>query len=140
MSGTAVVAWLALVVSGVSGYLSLQKLRLDLFGRRYDIFHATWSALSQVLQTPEVLYLPTDLNNVLPAARFLFPKKLYAYVNEVSKKISTLYVISMATRSNNNVVPAERVQERGDLMRWFATEAIDGCKDKFKPYLDFSRW
>lgn len=135
----AFIATLALAVSGFSFYVSLKKLRLDLFDRRYKVFEETWGALSKAIHT-DALYLPTDLNNVLPIARFLFPTELFEYVSEVSIKLGTLYVIAMATRSNGDVVPADRVSERGELMQWFATQATAGCKDRFQPYLDFRRW
>ena len=133
------IAFLALGVSAFSVYVALKKLRLDLFDHRYKVFEETWSALSRALQT-DALYLPTNVNNVLPVARFLFPQELFDYVTEVSTNLSRLYVTTMASRSNGDVVPGDMVKERGELMQWFATQASTGCKDRFQPHLDFARW
>ena len=127
------VALLALVVSGYSAYVARQKLRLDLFDRRYKVFEETWAALSAATQT-DALYPPTTLNNVLPIARFLFPQELFDYVNDISTKLGTLYGINMATRSNQGHVPPDRLREWGELRKWVDDQAATGCKDRFQSF------
>jgi hypothetical protein len=134
-----VIAMFALLVSVFSAYVSIKKLRLDLFDRRYKIFEETWGALSTASVNIEG-QLPKRLDNLLPMARFLLPKELYSYVAEVNSKLGVLYVIAIETQRNHYRLPPNRVEEHHELMQWLATEAQAGCNDRFAPYLDFARW
>jgi hypothetical protein len=55
------------------------KLKLDLFDKRYDVFHKTWLIMSGVVHkgTRDAQYgLGTPFNNFLPQAKFLFGKDI----------------------------------------------------------------
>ena len=65
----------ALVIGCIAGYIAFHqwrvakaKLNLDLFEKRYVIFEATWTELSQAMQTPEVRITNPNFTNLFPKA------------------------------------------------------------------------
>jgi hypothetical protein len=113
------------------------KLKLDLFDKRFKIFHETWKIVSLTVAngTREERYgLGTPFNNFLPEAKFLFGKEVYVYLDEVSTKWARLHGIEGMER------PSEYAQERFDLLTYFHDQADKRVKEVFGPYLNFDEW
>jgi hypothetical protein len=118
------------------------KLKLDLFEKRYAIFHQTWVILSEVVRsgTREKQYgLATPFNNFLPEAAFLFGKPIERYLDEVSTKWTELYGLE-AERDGEGINRADNVRKASELKRWFFEQASTGAKAQFGHYLDFENW
>jgi hypothetical protein len=88
----------ALAIGVLAGYIAFNqwrvakaKLNLDLFEKRYAIFVATWTEISQAIQTPEVRMTNPEFTNLLPKAQFLFGPEIREYMSEVSSKIGELW-------------------------------------------------
>jgi hypothetical protein len=112
------------------------KLKLDLFDKRYDVFHKTWVIMSGVVDkgTRNAQFgLGTPLNNFLPQAKFLFGKDINDYLDLVSKKWARLHGIEGMDR------PSEYAQEKSELLMFFHDEA-SRAKEVFGPYLNFEEW
>lgn len=134
---TAIVALLVAVISWRQYKVAKAKLKLDLFQKRYDIFHKTWVILSDaVIRGTEEDHhgMATPFNNFLPEAAFLFGPEIAKYLDEVSKKWTELHGLS---RSKNTPEITTRTTELG---QWMFNEATGGAKKKFAKYLDFKNW
>ncbi len=137
----------ALVIGCLAGYIAYNqwrvakaKLNLDLFERRYAVFEATWTELSQAIQAHEVRMTNPDFTNLLPKAQFLFGPEIREYMFEVSSKIGELWIIQRKTKANNSVVPADQIDKDIELLNWLSKHAMEDCRARFAPYLDFQRW
>ena len=116
------------------------KLNLDLFDRRYAIFEATWTELSQSIQTQNVRITNPAFTNLLPKAQFLFGPEIRDYMLEVSNQIGQLWVIQQKVKANNNIIPQDMISKDQDLTKWLADHAMTECRARFAPYLDFRNW
>jgi len=106
---------LALVIGIVAAYIAFRqyrvaraKLKLDLFEKRFIIFHQTWVILFETVRsgTREKNYgLGTPFNNFLPEAAFLFGKDVENYLNNATKKWTELH----ALEAESNGVGVDRV-------------------------------
>ncbi|WP_152528785.1 hypothetical protein [Rhodoferax saidenbachensis] len=116
------------------------KLNLDLFERRYKLFEATWHELSQAVQREHIAISNPEFTNLFPSAQFLFGMEIRDYMDEISKNCTKLWLIQERTRANQNIVPQELITAQTDLLKWFAKQAMEDCRARFGPYLDFSKW
>jgi hypothetical protein len=118
------------------------KLKLDLFEKRYAIFHQTWEILSEVARngTREKKHgLATPFNNFLPEAAFLFGKPIERYLDEVSTKWTQLYGLE-AERDGTGIDRSANIAKASELQGWFFEQASRGARSQFGRYLDFENW
>jgi len=142
-------AFVALVIGGIAAYIAWRqyetaqaKLKLDLFEKRYTLFEATWEFLSNQ-RTTEVgseSNMLVSFNNVIPKARFLFGSDIEAYLRDASSKHIELRTIASKTKANGGIMVPEDIERNTELLRWFGTEASEGAKARFNPYLGFEKW
>jgi hypothetical protein len=133
-----------LVIGSIAGAITWRqyqvakaKLKLDLFEKRYAIYHKTWVILSDAVirGTAEDHHgMATPFNNFLPEAAFLFGPEIARYLDEVSTKWTQLNGL---TRSFSTAENPEKIKE---LEVWMYTQATTGAKAKFAKYLDFKNW
>ena len=133
-----------LVIGSIAGVITWRqyqvakaKLKLDLFDRRYAIFHKTWVILSDVVikGTREDHHgLATPFNRFLPEAAFLFGPEIFDYLSDLSDKWNELHGLE---GEKNTAASIPRTTE---LTQWFFDEASTGAKAKFGIYLDFQNW
>lgn len=135
-----VLGYVAFLVQRHQANVATAKLNLDLFDRRYKIFEATWSELSNAVQNESAQMSNSSFTNLFPTAEFLFGKEIRAYMQEVSKNCTNLWMIQQKTRTNQNIVPQNLINDQTDLTNWFFKQASDDCRGRFGPYLDFSKW
>ncbi|MCR4471067.1 hypothetical protein [Burkholderia sp. SCN-KJ] len=143
----AVVALLVGVVAGLIAWrqyrVARAKLNLDLFEKRYEAFQIVWAFASAVVQRGPLPFYSSDMTkmlNELPKIEFLFGKKLAAYVRVLNANHASLWAIDEAIKTNNGVMPQDKIQEHTNLMKWFADEAMEGVRVRFGEYLDFEEW
>ena len=119
--------------------LARAKLNLDLYERRYKIFEATWSFLSNPdLSRP--LGMSPEFTNLFPQARFLFGVEIEEYMKKASNMKTQLSMIDMRTRAHNNFMSPEDIEAHTEISNYFFNEASVGCRTVFGKYLDFSKW
>lgn len=155
MSGTSFIAvyvkveylltLLTIINAGIVAYVALRqhqlakdKLKLDLFEKRFDIYKSLKSFIEDIsnptIESKVKLYKDTQ------EAVFLFEDDIIKYLDEILEKASKLYAI-------NKKPLAERVQRDHDmeleLLSWYAAQ-ITGqypeLTEIFSPYLKFKTW
>jgi hypothetical protein len=119
------------------------KLKLDLFEKRYAIFHKVWEICSQTfaygardVKSFGQFSMTTPFNEFRPEAAFLFGKKIEAYIDELSKHWAQL----RAHEGLNEVDTAINAEKAAALQNYFLDQANSGVKDRFSPFLDFANW
>jgi hypothetical protein len=142
-------AVVALLVGGIAAGIAYRqygvaraRLKLDLFEKRFAIFHKTWEILSEVVMkgTREKNYgLATPFNNFLPEAQFLFGEPIKKYLDEVSSRWTRLYGLE-AERGEEGIDRHANISEARELKCWFHEQASTGVKAQFDPYLNFENW
>jgi hypothetical protein len=148
------VTFLGIIISGLLAYIAYQnykiskaafyiqrdKLRLDLFDRRYKVFRALQEVLTPFLAKAnftrnELFKFSNDSSDV----GFLFGPDIENYINEMNQKI--LKLIHLNERLENQPAGTEErteiTQEMADLEIWFMDQ-IQNSKKIFRKYLHFS--
>jgi hypothetical protein len=139
----------ALVFGGIAAGITWRqykvaqaKLKLDLFERRFKIFHQVWeivsATFSQGAGQPRFsgVGLGTPFNNFRPEAAFLFGKGIVAYIDELGKKWGQY----RAHEGLRDEEAAKNADQGKALQHYFFEQADHGVKDRFSPFLDFANW
>jgi len=136
----AYIAYQNYLIVKASFFIQKDKLRLDLFDKRYRIFRALQDLLSVFI--PTGTFTRKDLNkftNDSSDAEFLFGKDIKIYVDEINQKV--LKLIHLNERLANPVLETEKknsaIKEIAELESWFMNQLTDS-KNLFKKYLHFS--
>jgi hypothetical protein len=140
-------AFVTLMIGGIAGAITWRqyrvaqaKLKLDLFERRFKIFHQTWVVVSDTAirgtQNDEHQGMFAPLNNFGPEAAFLFGKDIEQYIDEIGSKWLELHRIQKPSNPN----AAQEAFREKELTDWFFEQGKSGVKARFSPYLDFSNW
>lgn len=121
-------------------YVQKDKLRLDLFDRRYKIFQAVQELLDTFILSGT--FTRKDISifvNNSTSAEFLYGKDVKEYVDEIWKK--ALRLIHLGEKLKNENLTVEKREEIGlemeKLELWFSDQAKES-KNLFKKYLHFS--
>jgi hypothetical protein len=142
-------AFVTLIIGAIAGAITWRqykvaqaKLKLDLFERRYAIFHKVWEICSETFGHGASsvkfgeLGLSTPFTSFRPEAAFLFGKEIEAYIDELSKNWAQLRALEALPLR----VAATNVQPTPSLQEYFLEQANGGVKDRFAPFLDFANW
>jgi hypothetical protein len=143
-------AFVTLIIGGIAAgitlrqyYVAKAKLKLDLFDKRYSIFHQTWVLLSQAVVggTREKNYgLATPFNNFLPEAAFLFGPEISAYLDECTKNWAELSGLQAEKSDAVGTDKQKNIARTSEVENWFFDQASKGAKAKFGKYLNFENW
>jgi hypothetical protein len=141
-------AIIALVIGAIAVWIAHRhaavtkaKFTLELFEKRHDVFLATWKFLSDLVQknpvtTTDIFNFSTNTAN----AKFLFGNDIVQFLDDAKLKGIRLgtaeYTLS---RPPSEEARNEAYAERHELVSWVENE-LKQVKDRFKPYLDLSRW
>ena len=114
------------------------KLRLDLYDRRFKLYNEIQSLLASIVQMGDVSNddLAGCLRNTKEAV-FLFKEDIPKYIDELYKQACELQYLEKVI--NNKVPGANRekaAEKRGEVFRWFPNQFKE-CTEKFKRYLSF---
>lgn len=140
LTPTALIAFAVAIISARQYFVARDKFNLDLYQRRYPIFDATWAFLSDPIKATNSIGQASKFSNIIPEARFLFGDDIANYMSHALDQATRLKMLELRTRANNNVLPAEFIDEHYDLQIWFHNQAVNDVKDIFYPYLNFSAW
>jgi hypothetical protein len=143
-------AFVTLVIGGIAGLITYRqykvaqaKLKLDLFERRYAIFHKTWVILSETVQggTTEKNYgLFTPFNNFLPEAAFLFGPEITEYLTVALRNWTWLRALEAEKNGVQGPDRVANIAKASELRTWFVEQASTGAKAMFSSYLNFENW
>ena len=135
------------VIAGVVAYIAYQqhktnrdKLRLDLYNKRYEVFHSLAALLARILQQGNVKYEQvTEFSRATKEAVFLFDEGIETYLETIRKKALDLW----AAEETMKPLPvgkerSAKVAEVRELCDWF-TKQFEVAIDKFNKYLQFKQ-
>lgn len=111
------------------------KLKLDLFEKRYEIFEAVWTTLSN----PNGFAINDGtFTNLIPKATFLFGVEIQTYMNKIWK--NRIEIWSLDRKYDAGAASQLDIERNAELLQWFASEAQEGVKEIFGKYLSFEDW
>lgn len=126
-----------------------QKLKLDLFEKRYAVFAAVRHALSVVMREAkfkiEELY---EFRAGTADAYFLFDKKVLDYLDEVDKNLVRFHTTGLQLSGLQGRRGLSEEEERrrvkavdseGELLTWLMDQ-LPRLRKQFAPYLAFGKW
>jgi hypothetical protein len=135
------IAWHQLQVAREQKRVAKAKFNFDLFHERYEVFEATWSVLSAMIQgAHDQAERDAAFHNIRPRARFLFGAEIADYMAEISWRMADQRTIDAVTRQRGDVMRPEDIERYAANSNFFADEASKGARDRFGQYLDFSEW
>lgn len=154
---TALIAFSAFLVALAQWRMAREKLRLDLFEKRYKVFEATKLYLTSIFNTGRVN--PQFLHEFRSATRdsvFLFRSDLAKYLEELNEKTARLQYLRERTDTGpgyvnvgfdeddppppppNDVERAQLEEEIQGVHVWAGDQLTEGKLQKaFEPYLRF---
>ena len=136
----AYVAWQNYKINDASFYINKDKLRLDLFDRRYKVFDACRNFFLSCGEKGSVVrdkFFKFTLNT--SDAQFLFGKEIKSYIEEICDK--SVRLMELETKfSKEDLGAVERkilAEEYKTLSKWLATQS-DHMSKIFSKYLHFA--
>lgn len=136
---TFIVGLIAAYIAWLQWKLAHNKLRLDLFDRRYKVYDATRRFLIAI--DSEADFSNTQLFNFTAEtsdAIFLFNSDVIDYLELIKNRS-----IEMRLKEKNSISMQDGnersrlIEENAELLLWLSEE-IKNMKSVFSPYLDFS--
>lgn len=118
------------------------KLRLDLFEKRYAVYKALMDYLRKTggMEYPELIKQHTELRIGTHDAKFLFDKDVTEFLSEIYSK-SAHYRRVIHDLQDRNPSNHERyklsAKEECELLDWFDAQ-LNRARDVFSPYLSFN--
>jgi len=137
---TPVIAIIAVYIAYQQHKTNRDKLRLDLYNKRYEVFHSLMTLLARILQQGNVKdEQVTEFSRATKEAVFLFDEGISTYLETIRKKALDLW----ATEENMKPLPVgkertAKVAEVRELCDWF-TKQFEVAIDKFNKYLKFKQ-
>lgn len=128
------VAWIGLQ----QWWLSRERLRLDLFGRRHSVFEATRNFIFSIVREANVdLAKQREFWAGTADAGFLFGSETNNYIDLLHKKAAELHV-NIQMQESAVVDIANHQRKQLELLQWFAGQLRDdGLPRVFGRYLRF---
>ncbi|MBN9087534.1 MAG: hypothetical protein J0J01_11550 [Reyranella sp.] len=134
---------IAAMVGGIGFYFAReqsrtarQKLRLDLFDRRFRVFEAARSFISVVLAHGG--YEVRDLHAFLVGtidAQFLLNDEIVLYLREIANRASKLHALKAASNPQSpGPDKAALIKKHYEKLNWIS-EQIDVLANRFRPFL-----
>lgn len=148
----AYVAWKQKDIARQQKEIAEAKLKLDLFGRRYDMYLKVSSFIKDVAshgthQYPE-LYDP--FKDILAEADFLFGEDVFNFLIQVTCHFVTLQGGQIREEQPDFLVPERHENNYEDYYQawrevetakeWFRLDGYKDLRNAFGPYLSFRQW
>ncbi|MDO8433282.1 MAG: hypothetical protein Q7S58_12820 [Candidatus Binatus sp.] len=140
---TLVIAVVAVNIARQQSKTSAEKLKFDLFDKRYRVFEEILTLLKIMYPkgTVELIDIAT-FNGRTVESKFLFGNEIVEYIKQISDHAQTLETVNSEMRDAlNGVLGSDRlklVQERREVMQW-VRDQFNVVGEKFKKYLDFTK-
>jgi hypothetical protein len=137
---TVVVAAVVAYVSWNQWRIARDRLRLDLFDKRYKVFDGARSMIGHVVTAGR---LPMEVLHEYWAAttdrRFLFGDDVVAYLDDMDKHVAGYQTYSEASRRTRDPVERKKaIDIEYSELGWLSDELLKGgLQAKFAPYLQF---
>ncbi len=112
------------------------KLRLDLFDRRWAVYFATRAALSAAIQAgnSDVETRRTFLGGIR-GAQFLFTPAVNAYLMQLHNRLLDLQMHNEMLTDQQNPDRQKHVTLKGDCFRWVMEQNESGVDEMLGPFL-----
>jgi hypothetical protein len=139
---TVAVAVIAAFIGFQQFWISNEKLKLDLFDKRFAVFAAARRFLSQILQhgtfsTPEEF---GQYRADIAEAAFLFGEDVADFLDEIDRR--ALHLWSLNETLKGTEIGPERttlVEEIGIEVEWLNAQLLM-LRPTFEPYMKFTNW
>ena len=135
-----VTALIALYIAYEQWKTNRDKVKLELYDRRYKIYDETRRFISSAVRNGDLTNEDfSKFYEVLPETRFLFQDDVYSYMQELINKGANLHADSViASGSSENPHYKNAVEKAGDIVNWYGKQ-YDKLHVIFKPYLSFEK-
>ncbi len=137
---------IGVVIAAIVAYIAWQqhktnrdKLRLDLYDRRFKVFDRVKIFVTDVFLEQRVSEEQLgQYRGATAEATFLFKDDILEYLKDVTKKAYELQRVNRAIKTN---LSQEKHRQATDnqrvLLKWFGAQSAGGCVKRFKEYLRF---
>jgi hypothetical protein len=116
------------------------KLKLDLFEKRFAIWTSVQEFLNDILHNmdvdhPRISHFVWETNN----AKFLFGSEVDEYLELIRKKAIDLISINRLRRQEAPQIESNTNQKDSELLDWFVEQSNSVSVKKFKKYFQFTK-
>ena len=141
-----ILQWLTFAVAIIVAYISFNqyriardKLRLELFDKRYKVFEGARLMISKVLQNGSLSVAELrEFQMSMIDYRFLFGPEVGTYLELVGKKAVSFHTYTEVARTAHGGERAEAVGKSHAALAWLSAELLESrVTEKFGPYLQF---
>jgi len=123
---------IALYIAWMQWRTNKNRLRLELYDRRYKVYSALQGFLSYVIHVGNIqLSDVVRFNGETAGSEFLFGEEVRGYLRDISAKAFELYAVQQQAAAVSGSVQANRERE---LKEWFSDKQQDVIA-KFDKYL-----
>src|SRR5262249_16004541 len=140
--GLTLVVGLGVVYVAFQQYrLAREKLKLELFEKRFAVFAAARAFLSFILvEAKAPIGKLFEYRGSVAEASFLFGEEITGYLDEIDKKALRFHTTNQIM-GQRPVVPnhAQIIEENSALLAWLVDQ-LPQLKVRFAPYLKFKTW
>jgi hypothetical protein len=137
--------WITIIVAW-TGYqqhrLAKEKLKLDLFEKRFSVYKGVQIFLSQIMQEGKLnLDSLSELHKATQEAEFLFEVEIPKYIDSIRSKALKMRAIqskyeNMSTTGDER----NRLIDKEHIIFTELTNEFHELSKVFMPYLKFSKW
>ena len=153
---TIIISFLTLIIAGIVGYVGVlqyqtnkrqqkvneEKLKLDLFDKRFKVYEVTKYLFTQILQLGNIDSQKIRKFRLLTMdAIFLFDDEIHEYLQE-EVHVKALEINNIVKKYKDLPVGTKRTKlrkEQTKIVNWFRAEYFE-LQNVFSPYLKFKVW
>jgi hypothetical protein len=142
--GAPFVALVAAIFAGLIAYrqwkVAHDKLRLDLFEKRYVMYGVLTSTIATTLQDGTISSSEiTRFYRQTKGSEFLFGSDIEKYIGELRDKLSELASLEqeISSQIGNDKDHAAKIRRSRKLKDWLEAELMGGARNKFEKYISF---
>jgi hypothetical protein len=140
---TIVIAFITVYIARQQWKTNAQKIKLDLFDRRFLVFEATRGIIGQMYTSGVKDKELVEFLTKTVEAGFLFGSEIEDYRNEVYRRVQSLIGANQRMNASWPAPPEVRrpiAEAEREEVEWASNQArTQAIEAKFKKYLDFSR-
>jgi len=141
ITATVIVAVVGAYIAFQQFWLASERLKLDLFEKRFSVFAAARLFLSKVTQNAGVSTEDYwQYRGAVAEATFLFDEDVIAFLDEIDSRAVHLWTVEEEMKGTpdgpNREMLAGRVREE---VNWL-TSQLPMLKPTFEPYMKFQEW
>jgi hypothetical protein len=140
-----VLASLIAIIVACIGYqqhlLAKEKLKLDLFEKRFSVYKGVQKFLSQIMQEGKLnLDHLRELQKATQEAEFLFDAEIPKYIGSIRSKALKLRAIQSKYENMPSGDEKDRLVDKEYTIFTELTNELPVLSKLFMPYLKFSKW